>query len=643
MPDDPHSTDSAPQSPADWLGEHRFHFDQLVASVVDYAIFMLAVDGVILDWNLGAERLKGYTAEEIMGRHFSIFYPQDEIALDLPANALEIARQTGCFTCEGRRLRKDGTSFWAAVSINAVRTAEGDLAGYLNITRDVTEHRKAEQLLRESEERARLLIENVQDYAIFLLDEDGHVKSWNSGARRIKHYEAHEIVGTHFSVFYPPEAQVMGLPADLLAEARRAGRAEDVGWRVRKDGSTFWGNVIITHLDSANPALRGFAKITRDLTGQRQLETLRKSGKRKDVFLATLAHELRNPLSPLLAVAELLHKKPDDPATIFRMSEIVETQVGHLARLIDDLLDMARITTAKIALRKESVFLADVVATAITTVGRDSERKQHQIICEGLEDPIRLDVDPFRLCQILTNLLSNATRYTPREGTIVLKVSRSDGNTVDITVKDNGIGIPQVVQDSIFDLFDQGAAGTSEGLGIGLTLVKSLTELHGGSVSVYSAGEGCGSEFTVSLPVENALPHGTDPDHPAAPRPRGSAGRIIVADDNVDAADSLGLLLQTRGYDVAVVYDGQAAVDLAKTFSPRLAFLDLGMPRMGGLDAARAMRRILPGVALVALTGWGTEKDREATREASFDLHMVKPAPVDDIWSAIHLLLPTAP
>lgn len=629
------------QEAVEWLKEQRTHFDYLVSSVEDYAIFMMSVDGTILDWNTGAARLKGYAAEEIVGQNFSRFYSPEDLERHLPEHELHTAYETGKFTDEGWRYRKDGSRFWAAVTLTAVRSPHGDIAGFLKITRDLTERKLAEESLRQSEERFRLLVEGVQDYAIFLLDTEGHVMSWNSGARRIKQYEEKEIIGKHFSIFYPEEARTIGIPATLLAEAVREGRAEDEGWRVRKDGSRFWGNVIITALYGQKHEVVGFTKITRDLTGRRQIELLRESGKRKDAFLATLAHELRNPLAPILTAVEMIQRAPEDHTTVMQLGDVLKNQVGQLTHLIDDLLDMARITSGKIILKKSRIPLSDVIATAVQTVRPALTEHRHQFVCELPPYPVEIVADPYRLNQILSNLLGNAAKYTPNHGKIILSVTVEQPDEVEIHITDNGVGVPKVLQKSIFDLFDQGASGSTEGLGIGLTLVKTLTELHEGSISVFSQGEGCGSKFTLRLPIpvqaENYAPATQDIRlNPAPINPT----RILVADDSKNAADILSMFLRMEGYDVAVAYDGQEAVEVAGTFAPKLAFLDLGMPRLDGLEAARAIRRLYPEIILTALSGWGSADDRNRTTDAGFDLHLVKPSKPADIRRALELLSP---
>ena len=287
----------------------------LVEQAKDYALFLLDRDGRIMSWNAGAQRLKGYCAEEIVGRHFSTFYTREAVDSGWPQHELKVATAEGRFEDEGWRVRKDGSRFWANVVITALRDEEGRLLGFSKITRDLTDRKLHEEALRQSEERFRLLIEGVVDYAIFMLDTDGVVTSWNAGAERIKGYKRDEIIGKHLSRFFLPEDIEAGKPWEELAAARRDGRAESEGWRVRKNGERFWARAVLSALYDGSGRLRGFAKVTQDLTDRRHLQDLEKATKNVNEFIATLAHELRNPLAPIRTAVQVMAKAPaNDPA-----------------------------------------------------------------------------------------------------------------------------------------------------------------------------------------------------------------------------------------------------------------------------------------------------------------------------------------
>ncbi len=613
------------------VGEDPLQFERLVAAVEDYAIFRLDPQGIILSWNQGAQRIKRYTPEEIVGRHFSCFYMEEDLVSRFPDTELEIAAAEGRFVHEGWRLRKDGTRFWANVTITAIRGPEGGLEGFLKITRDLTDRQQAAEALRQSEERFRLLVESVEDHAIFMLDPEGHVMSWNMGARRIKGYEQSDVIGSHFSRFYPDESRAADLPAILLRQALRDGKVEDEGWRVRKDGSRFWANVSITAVYDGTGELRGFAKITRDLTGRREIDELKDSHRKKDAFLATLAHELRNPLAPLLTGLEMIRRSPADSALVGKLAVTLERQVKQMSHLIDDLLDMSRIRQGKISLKKARVPLAEVLQGAVDAVEPLVAKLGHRLTVRQPEGGAEIEVDPHRLSQVISNLLTNACKFTPSGGSITLDVAVTDGTSLDIRVTDTGKGIPLDWQERIFTLFEQEPGDGRDGLGIGLTLVKDIVELHGGSVKVASEGEGRGSEFRVILPhavIRNAAdamePVDTD-----------GAVRVLVADDGRSAADILGLFFRMEGMEPRVVYDGVEAVEAARSFSPAMVLLDLGMPRMDGFEAARQIRRFLPHAAIVALSGWGDEEDRRRTAAAGFDEHLVKPVSPEDLRTVI--------
>jgi signal transduction histidine kinase/CheY-like chemotaxis protein len=358
---------------------------------------------------------------------------------------------------------------------------------------------------------------------------------------------------------------------------------------------------------------------------------LRDADRRKDEFLATLAHELRNPLAPIRNTLQILKTPSADPAMIERSRQVMERQVQHLVRLVDDLLDVSRVMRGKIDLRKERIGVASIIAHAIETAQPLITAQGHELDVSIPSQSLEVEADPVRVAQVVSNLLTNAARYTTQPGRISLQVA-PDGNRVVVRVRDNGIGIASEMLPRIFDLFvqaDNSVARAHGGLGIGLTLVRSLVGMHGGEVEAKSAGLGQGSEFVVKLPLappirseDSALSSSSADSESGAPK-----WRILVVDDNADAADSLAILLELGGSDVQVAHDGLAALAIAETLRPDIIFLDIGMPQMDGYEVARRIRSTtsLDGVLLVALTGWGQEDDRRRSAEAGFDVHLVKP------------------
>jgi PAS domain S-box-containing protein len=604
------------------------HFAQLVAGVQDYAIFLLEPDGRVRTWNAGAQRIKGYAADEIIGQSFTKFYTPEALATRWPQRELELAAEQGRFEDEGWRVRKDGTQFWANVVITALRDNDGQVTGYLKVTRDLTERKHAEEMLRQSEERFRLLVEGVQDYAIFMLDPDGYVTSWNVGAQRIHGYSAQEIIGLHISEFYPSEAAASDKPQQELEAALAHGRVEDEGWRVRKDRSLFWANVVVTALYDKSGELRGFAKITRDMTERRKVEELELADRQKNEFLAMLAHELRNPLAPIRNGIELLRMSEVEPAAVQQTTAMMERQVAHLVHLVDDLLDVSRIVSGKIALRREAVDLRAVVDRAVEEIQPAIDARGHELMVSMPARPIVVEADIVRLAQVLSNLLGNAAKYSPQPAQIWLTAERS-GSEVLVRVRDQGVGIAPEFLPKIFSLFAQAdvpLARTEGGLGIGLTLVKSLVEMHGGTVTVSSPGVGQGSEFVIRLPVSDATPAAA----PTPPTPAGGAAskrKVLVVDDNVDAAITVSALLKAWGHEVQTVYNGPAALETARGFRPDVVLLDIGLPGLSGYDVARRLRAegIHDQMLITALTGYGQAEDRARAQAAGFDYHLTKP------------------
>jgi len=572
-------------------GDDRFRL--LVDSVKDYAIFMLDPEGRVATWNAGAELIKGYSASEIIGEHFSKFYPPE--ARDFPAYELKVAAAEGRFEDEGWRLRKDGSRFWANVVITALYGADKALIGFAKVTRDLTERREHEEHLRHSEERFRLLVEGVSDYAIFMLDVNGNVATWNSGAVRIKGYRAEEIVGQHFRKFYPEDAVESGWPEHELQVATAEGRFVDEGWRVRKDGSKFWAHVTITALRDEAGRLRGFAKLTRELTERKRTEALEASGAEretmleaernarmlaqrsariKDEFLATLSHELRTPLNAILGWTQLLRSRGAVEAADFnRAMEIIERNARAQVRLIDDLLDLSRIMSGRFRLDVQQVSLLDIVRSALDSIEPSAQTKGVRL--ESVLDPQSVIVsgDPARLQQVFWNLLSNAVKFTPKGGRIQVLLQRVNSH-IEFSVSDTGIGIPATFLPHVFERFSQKDSSTHReygGLGLGLAICKQLVDLHGGSIQAKSMGEGHGATFVVTLPLiilgkerePSARVHPTAVDFSeAVALPRLDGVRVVVVDDEADALELIQRVLEGQGGLVTTARSAEEALRL---------------------------------------------------------------------------------
>jgi PAS domain S-box-containing protein len=535
--------------------------------------------------------------------------------------------------------------------------------------------RAAEESLRRSRENFYAIVQDVRDYAIFLLDPAGLIITWNEGAQRIKGYTPEQILGRHFSLFYPEEAIRSRWPEIELETAAKTGRFEDEGWRLRQDGTRFWANVVITTLYLPDGTVRGFLKITRDLTermrseeglrharaelemrvnertaelgeANRALKTeiaerhlleqeLRKrvavmaeDDRRKNEFLATLAHELRNPLAPIQYAYELMNLAGNNENLRVEAQSILRRQVQHMVRLIDDLLDLSRITRNKLELRRDRVELATIIEDAVEIVRPVLEARGHDFRVRLAPGPVLVHADRTRLAQVFSNLLGNAAKFTERGGRIRLTSERSDGYVV-VHVQDSGIGIPPAMLPRIFEMFvqaDRSLERTESGLGIGLTLVKRVVEMHGGTVEAQSGGAGQGSDFLVRIPIDEAGP-AAKREADADAKPRVSSVRVLVADDNEDALRSLAMMLRAMGHEVHTARDGAEVLEAAAAIMPTLILMDIGMPRMNGYAVARRIRE-QPwgrGITLVALTGWGLEDDKRLAAEAGFDRHVVKP------------------
>jgi PAS domain S-box-containing protein len=622
-------------------------FRLLVESVRDYAIFMLDPTGRVATWNAGAQRFKGYTAAEIIGRHFSTFYPEEDVQAGKCEFELDGARREGRFEDEGWRVRKDGSRFWANVVITAVRDRANRLVGFAKVTRDLTEQRRAEEQRLAAEHRFRLLVESVKDYALFILDPGGNILTWNAGAERIKGYTATEIIGSHFSRFYPPDRVETGICERELEIAERDGRFEDEGWRIRKDGSQFWANVVISPVRDKQGALVGFSKVTRDLTERKRGEdehaarlAAEQASKAKDEFLAMLGHELRNPLAPIATALQLLKLRADPRSA--REHQVIERQVAHMSRLVDDLLDVSGITRGKIELKRKHLDVRDVIAKAIEIAGPLLEQRCHHFEVATPKSPVVVDGDEARLTQVFTNLLTNAAKYTDPGGHINVMV-RPTGDHVVVEVRDDGIGLSRELLARVFDLYVQAPQSPERnvgGLGLGLTLVRSLVKLHDGEVEANSDGPGRGSSFVVRLPmVFQPVAESVEPLGAAFPSTL-RRQRILIVDDNEDARMLLSDILVALGHEVQSAGDGPDALQLIKRFQPSVAILDIGLPVMDGYELATTLRATMKASTppLIALSGYGQPADRERSQSAGFDRHLVKPVDVRRLLETIREL-----
>jgi PAS domain S-box-containing protein len=661
---------------SDGSSMHR-HFGQIVAGVRDYAVFTLDVAGHITSWNTGAENIKGYKAEEIIGKHFSRFYPPDAIARNWPGEELKIAAGQGRFEEEGWRIRKDGTRFWADVVITALRSPEGKLTGFLKITRDLTERRRHEETLRESEERFRLLVNSVKEYAIFMLDADGCVASWNLGAERIIGYTAAEIIGRSVSCLYPVEAAERGTPQRDLETVIAQGGMEINGRRVRKDGTRFWANVVLCSVHDLEGNLRGFAQVTRDLTERKQFAELEESQQRTHEFLAMLSHELRNPLAPLKTSVDVMRLRELSDPVLIRARDVIDRQVQHLTHIIDELLDVSRITSGRIRLTSEMLDLEEIVLRAVEAARPLLDSKGHTLEIQTPGSHLWVRGDLTRLTQVFINLLNNAAKYTPNRGHIAVEIRAEDSRAA-VHIRDNGVGIAPELLPRMFDLFTQGDRPldrTDGGLGVGLALVHRIVSLHGGVVKAFSEGTGRGSELVVRLPRvddEQAVPaqegathasHGRPARLPpridgeqAVPaqeessmsvasdskptEPQQRRRRLMVIDDNKDAAESMSMLFELWGHEVICAYDGRAALETAAKYRPDAVFLDIGLPGMDGYEIAERLRELPESTrtVLVAITGYGQDEDRRRSREAGIDHHLVKPVSPDTLHKLLESL-----
>lgn len=612
--------------------EAKAHLSAIVATTKD-AIISKDLDGIITSWNRGAERMFGYSAEEVIGKPITLLIPPDHI--DEEAMILDRIRQGEVINkgFETVRKRKDGSLIDVSLTISPVRNASGQIVGASKIARDITDRKQAEVAVQTSEVRYRRLFESAKDGILILDARTGKIIDANPFMT--------ELLGYSHGHFVGKELWEIGLFKEksenqaAFRELQEQGyiRYDHLPLKTNKDEQTeveFVSNVYqVDHRLVAQCNIRDISERSRlERKTHEQAAALADLHRRKDEFLAMLSHELRNPLAPISNAVQLLRLQSNEDQLQLQARTIIERQVGQLKHLIDDLLEVSRITTGRVQLHRERVAIHGIVDRAVETARPLIEQRGHELTVSVPPQPIWLYADAARLEQVVVNLLNNAAKYTEESGHIWLTVQQ-EGDEAVLRVRDSGVGIAPELLPRIFDLFTQAErslARSEGGLGIGLALVQRLVELHQGRVEAHSS-LGRGSEFVVRLPVVLS-PAPQPPPVTKTAKPTGPSLRVLVVDDNVDSAESLAQLLRISGHDVRTAHDGHAALQAALDFRPNVVLLDIGLPKMDGYDVAKQMRQepILNNVVLVAMTGYGQESDRQRSLEAGFDHHLVKPA-----------------
>jgi PAS domain S-box-containing protein len=619
------------------LLESERRFRVLVEGVIDYAIYMLDPSGVVTNWNAGAERLKGYTADEIVGQHFSKFYTKEDRTTGLPARVLDIATREGRCEAEGWRLRKDGSRFWASVVIDAIRANDGSLLGFAKVTRDVTERRAAHEALLESERQFRLLVEGVSDYALFMLDPNGNVISWNSGAKSIKGYDADEIIGQHFSRFYTEQDRAAGIPARALHTAISEGRFAAEGWRVRKSGDLFWASVVIDPIRERGE-LVGFAKITRDITERRQAQIaleeaqIQRAHAQKMEALGKLtggvAHDFNNLLMVVSGHIQTLKRSATDPKAA-RAAEAIELAAQRGSTLTRQLLTFSRRQTfhpTVVSLREHMEGFRNMLANALGETTR--------LVTSIGPEVWLIKADASELELALVNVTLNARDAMPNGGTIVLTAEnvllrrgdvpeKIEGEFVVLRITDTGRGIAPDILAKVFDPFFT-TKGSAKGSGLGLSQVHGFAHQSGGTVAIQSQlGRGTTVEIFLPRATEGVGPTLDEPQHCSA-----SSGVVLVVEDNPDVSVVSASMLKQLGYVVHTVPNADAALNALAKDNIDLVVSDIVMAgEIDGMALARLLRTRKPDLPVLLVTGYS-----EAASEAGSEFTVLyKPFQLADL------------
>lgn len=593
--------------------EQRFQL--LVTGVTDYAIYMLNPDGYITSWNAGAQRFKGYLAHEIIGKHFSTFYTEEERAEGVPAKALRTALAEGKFEAEGWRIRKDGTRFWASVVIDPIRNDAGKLIGFAKVTRDITERRATQEALRESEERFRLLVQGVTDYAIYMLSPTGIVTNWNSGAQRIKGYTQEEVVGTHFSRFYSNEDQRMNVPADALATAARDKRYEREGWRMRRDGSKFWAHVVIQAVYNDRDELVGFAKVTRDITEKKDAQealdrangALFQAQKMEAIGQLTggIAHDFNNLLAVMSSGLDVISTRLQDTRDC-KMLASMQRAVERGATLTQQLLSFARQQPLKVDTHNLNTLIGSFEAV-LRRAGNPFNLFEISLM-PGLD---AVSIDSARFEAALLNLVVNARDAMPNGGRLAITTANVQledrqigglqaGAYVKVSVIDTGTGMSADVVTRAFEPFFT-TKEIGKGTGLGLSQVYGFITQSGGEVVLESEVDR-GTAVHIYLPVAEGVPKepGTAVHDDAA------ADTVLIVEDEPDVLEVAAELFRSIGYEVLTAGNGHDAIDILKRRRDiDILFTDVMMPNgMSGIELARFTVKLCPGTKVILASGY---------------------------------------
>ncbi|WP_317922887.1 MULTISPECIES: ATP-binding protein [unclassified Cupriavidus] len=600
-------------------------YRRLLDAVEDVAVFETDADGLIVAWPEAARRVFGHRVEDIAGHHFSCLHRADDVAAGLPQQWQQAAARAGSARDRGWRVRRDGSQLQAACVMHAIA------GGFVVACRDTTVQDAAADHVRLAESRLQLLADNLPGTAVCELELDGTIRSWNVGAQAVTGYAEADAIGKPLALLYTGPDAAAGRDRLALEAARACGQWAGDERLARQDGTIVRCQTRMVLVRDAAACPVGLIWTARDISDALRLELLESGNRRLQSFLAILGHELRNPLAPVRNAVEVIALTPDADTRIRHCAAIIDRQLRQLERLVNDLLDVGRVTAGKLKMELTPTAYNDVVSTSLEAIRPVLEAAGQQLVAELPAASPHVRADANRLGQVLLNLLSNATKYTPRGGTVSVRVQVEPARVV-TTVSDTGRGLQPAALDRIFNLFSQEAESSRSGLGVGLALAKAVVEAHGGAVQADSAGPGKGSTFTVILPRSGA------PRREAAAPAQGTAPRrrVLVVDDNADSADSMAELLSMLGHDARAAHGGHQALALAVSFRPDCVLLDLEMPDMSGYEVLQALRQTCGAdVRFLALTGRGTPEDQRRSKLAGFHAHLTKPLAIDALSRAL--------